>query len=174
MGILLSSCENNTSRRALDSSQTRHHRDSQKSHYQFPSNYASEWWNWLQCLQWLLEWRMQDTHSLPTLQNLQGGRGGGGSPSDTPIISAVSSHTEKISQLDHFLNPSAQRAPSYIWNTTHFLTLLEDMNHLPAHTWLVTTDMTLIYTVTEDLKNNWDSCSQRSTAWVQTQSKVTH
>ena len=74
------------------------------------------------------------------------------SPHGRPIISAVSSHRDKISQfVDHFFNPCTQRVTSYIRDTTHFLTLLEEVQNLPENTWLVTADVTSLYTVTPNI-----------------------
>ena len=69
-------------------------------------------------------------------------------PPGRSIISAVSGHTEKISEfVDHFRNPSAQRVKSYIRGTTHFLTSLEGVKDVPANTWLVTADVFSLYTM---------------------------
>ena len=63
-----------------------------------------------------------------------------------PIISAVSSNTEKISKfVDHFPNPCAQKVRSYLRDTTHFLTTLEDIHDLPADTWLVMAHVVSLY-----------------------------
>ena len=65
-----------------------------------------------------------------------------------PIVSAVNSHTEKISQfVDHFLNPCSKLGRSYIKDTTHFLTTLEQLGPLPQNSWLVTLDVSSLYTV---------------------------
>ena len=69
-------------------------------------------------------------------------------PRGRPIISAVSSHTKKISEfVDHLLNPCAQRASSYMYirYTIHFLTSLEEVKDLPENTWLVTGDVISLY-----------------------------
>ena len=64
-----------------------------------------------------------------------------------PIVSAINSPTEKISQfIDHFLNPCAVRKPSYVRDTTHFLTILNNLGTLPENTWLLTLDVTSLYT----------------------------
>ncbi|MCP3929589.1 MAG: hypothetical protein GY705_10855, partial [Bacteroidetes bacterium] len=64
-----------------------------------------------------------------------------------PIVSAVNSPTEKISKfVDHFLNPCAQKTSSYIKDSTHFLNLTQDFKNLPTNTWLVTLDVTSLYT----------------------------
>ena len=65
-----------------------------------------------------------------------------------PIVSAVNSHTEKISQfVDHFLNPCSTKGRSYIKDTTHFLTILEELGPLPENSWLLTLDVSSLYTV---------------------------
>ena len=44
------------------------------------------------------------------------------------VISANGCPTEKFSEfVDHFLNPYVQTIPSYIKDTTHFLSLIEDL-----------------------------------------------
>ena len=54
----------------------------------------------------------------------------------------------KISQfVDHFLNPCAQRVTSYVRDTTHFLTSLEEVKELLEHTCLVTADVISRYTI---------------------------
>ena len=65
-----------------------------------------------------------------------------------PIVSAIQSATEKISQLlDHFLYPCATRNKSYVKDTTHFLTILDQINIVPANTWLVSLDVVSLYTI---------------------------
>ena len=55
---------------------------------------------------------------------------------------------EKISQfVDHFLNPCTQNVASYIRDTSHFLTFLEEIHNLPKPTWLVTADVNSLYTM---------------------------
>jgi hypothetical protein len=68
-------------------------------------------------------------------------------PPGRPIISAIGSPTEKISQLvDHFLNPPTTLNKSYVKDTTHFLQILEEMGPLPEGSILVTLDVTSLYT----------------------------
>ena len=68
-------------------------------------------------------------------------------PPSRPIISAVSIHTEKLSKfVDHFLNPCAQKVRSYLRDTIHLQTSLEDFRDLPADTWLVTANVVSLYT----------------------------
>ena len=63
-----------------------------------------------------------------------------------PIVSAINSPTEKISQfVDHFLNPCAFRVKSYLKDTTHFLTTLDQVGDLPENSWLVTLDVVQLY-----------------------------
>ena len=68
----------------------------------------------------------------------------------------MNSPTEKISQfVDHFLNPCAQALPSYIKDSTHFLKILNDINSLNTDTWLVTLDVTSLYTQIDNQKWLW-------------------
>ena len=68
-------------------------------------------------------------------------------PPGRPIVSAVNSHTEKISRfIDHFLNTCASRVKSYISDTNHFLTTLESLGTIPDNSCLVTPVMTSLYT----------------------------
>jgi len=68
-------------------------------------------------------------------------------PPGRPIISAIGSPTEKISEfLDFFLQPYLCTIPSYIKDTGHFLYLLQQIDNLPANTLLVTYDVTSLYT----------------------------
>ena len=68
-------------------------------------------------------------------------------PPGRPIVSAINSPTERISKfIDHFLNPCATRVPSYVKDTTHFLTILDQLEQLPTNSWLVTLDVTSLYT----------------------------
>ena len=63
-----------------------------------------------------------------------------------PIISAINSATEKISQfIDHFVNPCTARVPSYLKDTIHFLQTLEELGPLPVDSWLVTLHVTQLY-----------------------------
>ena len=68
-------------------------------------------------------------------------------PPGRPICSGNGSPTEKISQLvDHFLNPIAQKVPSYVKDTTHFLQILNSLGTLPPNCILATLDVTSLYT----------------------------
>ena len=68
-------------------------------------------------------------------------------PQGRPILSANGSPTEKISQfVDHFLNPLCPSIKSYIKDSTHFLTLLEEINQVPDGSYLVTLDVNSLYT----------------------------
>ena len=69
----------------------------------------------------------------------------------TPIVSAVNSHMEKISQfVDHFLNCRTQNVASYIRDTSHFLTFLEEIHNLPEPTWLVMAESISLYTMIQN------------------------
>ena len=64
-----------------------------------------------------------------------------------PIVSAIKSPTERISQfLDHFLQPCFPRIKSYVKDTGHFIFLLEEIGALPGPTLLATFDVTSLYT----------------------------
>ncbi|XP_071497146.1 uncharacterized protein [Diadema antillarum] len=68
-----------------------------------------------------------------------------------PIVSGCSCPTVEISRfLDFHLRPLAQRLPSYLKDTTHFLNHILDINthHTPfsSRTLLVTADVTSLYT----------------------------
>ena len=68
-------------------------------------------------------------------------------PPGRPIISAIGSPTEKISEfLDFFLQPLLTSIPSYVKDTGHFLHLLQNIGPLPHGTLLVTYDVTSLYT----------------------------
>lgn len=64
-----------------------------------------------------------------------------------PIISAVNSPTEKISQyVDYYLKPLATSTKSYIKDTTDFLSKLSTINQISEETFLVTIDVVSLYT----------------------------
>ena len=68
-------------------------------------------------------------------------------PPGRPIISAIGSPTEKISEfLDHFLQPFLADMPSFVKDTGHFLYILSKLGLLPQNTILVTLDVTSLYT----------------------------
>ena len=68
-------------------------------------------------------------------------------PPGRPIVSGNGCPTERISQfVDFFLKPIVQDIRSYIKDTTHFLTLLEEVGPLPDNTLLVTLDVSSLYT----------------------------
>ena len=68
-------------------------------------------------------------------------------PPGRPIISAIGSPTEKISEfLDFFLQPYLVTIPSYVKDTGHFLHLINNLGILPKNTILVTYDVTSLYT----------------------------
>ena len=68
-------------------------------------------------------------------------------PPGRPIISAIGSPTEKISEfLDHFLQPFLADMPSLVKDTGHFLYILSKLGPLPQNTILVTLDVTSLYT----------------------------
>ena len=64
-----------------------------------------------------------------------------------PIVSGCESVTDRLSKyLTHFLQPLAEKLPSHIRDTTHFLRLLQDIPALPTDVFLVTADVTSLYT----------------------------
>ena len=68
-------------------------------------------------------------------------------PPGRPIVSAINSPTERISQfLDHFLQPCLTAIKSYVKDTGHFIFLLEKLGILQNLTLLVTFDVTSLYT----------------------------
>lgn len=68
-------------------------------------------------------------------------------PPGRPVVSANDCPTERISTfVDYFLKPLIPETQSYIKDTTHFLQLLGKMGHLPEGTFLVTLDVTSLYT----------------------------
>ena len=68
-------------------------------------------------------------------------------PPGRPILSANDSPTERISAfVDHFLQPFVPLIPSYIKDTTDFVTKIEACPPLPDGAILVTLDVTALYT----------------------------
>ena len=68
-------------------------------------------------------------------------------PPGRPIVSGNGCPTERISQfVDYFLKPIVQNTRSYIRDTTHFLNLLQNHKNTPENTFLVTLDVSSLYT----------------------------
>ena len=68
-------------------------------------------------------------------------------PPGRPIVSQTGSPTEKISgYLDYFLQPFLPSIPSYIKDTGHFLKIINDLGEIPSDSFLVTLDVTSLYT----------------------------
>ena len=68
-------------------------------------------------------------------------------PPGRPIVSGNGCPTERISQfVDYFLQPGVKKIRSYIQDTTHFLRILQELDTLPANTYLVTMDVSSLYT----------------------------
>ena len=64
-----------------------------------------------------------------------------------PIVSSNSHPTERISQfVDYHLKPLVQTTQSFIKDTTHFLTKLQQLGQLPNNAILVTLDVSSLYT----------------------------
>ena len=68
-------------------------------------------------------------------------------PPGRPILSANDCPTEKISGfVDFFLRPFVSKLPSYIKDTSDFITKLEALDPLPEESLLVTFDVHSLYT----------------------------
>ena len=68
-------------------------------------------------------------------------------PPGRPIVSGNSCPTERISQLvDFFLQPTVKALPSYVRDTTDFLSKLNNLGNLPNDCFLVTMDVASLYT----------------------------
>ena len=68
-------------------------------------------------------------------------------PPGRPIVSGNGCPTERISQfVDFFLKPIVKDTSSYIRDTTHFLKILQNHLHVPDNTFLVTMDVSSLYT----------------------------
>ena len=64
-----------------------------------------------------------------------------------PIVSSNSHPTKRISQfVDFHLKPLVQKTQSFIKDTTHFLNKLEQLGQLPDNAFLVTLDVSSLYT----------------------------
>ena len=68
-------------------------------------------------------------------------------PPGRPIVAGCGSPTERISALvDTHLQPLVQKLPSYIKDTGHFLQCLHEITTIPQDSFLVTIDVTSLYT----------------------------
>ena len=68
-------------------------------------------------------------------------------PPGRPIVSGNGCPTERISQLvDFFLQPTVKALPSYVRDTTHFLSKIINLGNLPANCLLATLDVASLYT----------------------------
>ena len=68
-------------------------------------------------------------------------------PPGRPIVSGNGCPTERISQfVDYFLQPGVKNIRSYIQDTTDFLRMLQHQGTLPEGTYLVTLDVSSLYT----------------------------
>ena len=64
-----------------------------------------------------------------------------------PVVSSVNSHTEKISAyVDEYLRPLAENLPSHVRDTTDFILRLKRLGKLPKDCYLVTLDVSSLYT----------------------------
>ena len=67
-------------------------------------------------------------------------------PPGRPVVSGNGGPTEKISKfVDHFLNPTVKESKSYVKDTTHFLSILEELGEIPDSSLLVTLDVAALY-----------------------------
>ena len=63
------------------------------------------------------------------------------------VVSSVNSHTEKLSAyVDEFLRPIAEKLPSYIQDTTHFIKRIQALGKLSEKCYLATLDVSSLYT----------------------------
>ena len=68
-------------------------------------------------------------------------------PPCRPIVSGNDSASERISKfVDWFLKPIVPTIPSYIKDTTHFIQLIESLGDIPPLSFLVTLDVSALYT----------------------------
>lgn len=64
-----------------------------------------------------------------------------------PIVSGCDGPTDKLSKyLTHFIQPLAEKTSSYIRDSKHFIQLLQNVDQLPSNTFLITADVTSLYT----------------------------
>ena len=64
-----------------------------------------------------------------------------------PIVSSCGAPTEKISQfVDYHLRPLVENLPSFIKDTISFITKLQSLNNIPEGSFLVTLDVSSLYT----------------------------
>lgn len=64
-----------------------------------------------------------------------------------PIVSSNGHPTERISQfVDYHLKPLVHKTASFIKDTTHFLNKLDQLGQLPSNAFLVTLDVSSLYT----------------------------
>ena len=63
------------------------------------------------------------------------------------VVSSVNSHMEKLSAyVDEFLRPIAEKLPSYIQDTIHFIKRIRALGKLPEKSYLATLDVSSLYT----------------------------
>ena len=64
-----------------------------------------------------------------------------------PIVSGFDSPTDNLARyITHFLQPLAELLPSHIKDSRHFMQLIYDIPPLPQNTFLVTADVSSLYT----------------------------
>ncbi|XP_070562321.1 uncharacterized protein [Ptychodera flava] len=63
-----------------------------------------------------------------------------------PIISTINHPTQGISEyIDYHLQPLAAKLPSYIKDTTHFLQIIHNLEHIPPGSSMITFDVVSLY-----------------------------
>ena len=90
---------------------------------------------------------------------------------ERPVVSSVKCRTSKISKfVDHYLQPHAKSLPSYIKDTSDFITRINETKDMNKDTILVTLDVKSLYTNipnhegTEAVKSALNSVSQKPIA----------
>ena len=67
-------------------------------------------------------------------------------PPGRPVVSGNGGPTEKISKfVDHFVNPTVREIKSFVKDTNHFLTLIQELGDIPDSSLLVTLDVAALY-----------------------------
>ena len=68
-------------------------------------------------------------------------------PPGRPIIGDIGSKSYNLCRyIDHFLQPLASHQTSYMKDSFHFVEILNQFQHIPPHTLLVTMDVNSMYT----------------------------
>ena len=68
-------------------------------------------------------------------------------PPGRPIVAAIDSVTCNISTfIDHHIKTYVTLAPSYVKDTSHMVTLINNIDHIPEHSILASFDIVSLYT----------------------------